>query len=219
MEDNRIAIVTEAGNGLGKSLANILVSNKYTVILAASKKSYDILSQDNSTLQNVKLIETDFKSEESLLQLKSFVDSNYAHLDLLINNAEIANGFGQKIDQISLEEVKDLYEINLFSIVRMIQLFKPLLEKSDIPRIINITSNMGDLNKMSDEEFCYANYCMIAYATSKAALNMFTHLQSKEFETSKISITSFDPIIPQNCTYNSVRICDDVERDFISLIK
>ncbi|MAZ25546.1 MAG: short-chain dehydrogenase [Cytophagaceae bacterium] len=219
MKVNRLAVVTEAGNGLGKTFANILLNYDYDVILAASKKSYDVLSQDGGVLQDYKLVKTDFTSSESVTELKSLIYSKFGKLDLLINNAEIANGFGQKIDQISIDDVRQVYETNLFAVIRIIQVLKPLLEKSDYPSIINITSALGDIDKMKDEDFCYANYCMTAYATSKAALNMFTHLQCKEFKPSKITINSFDPIALKNCTHNSVSICDGIKDEFISLIE
>ncbi|AXP82152.1 Rhamnolipids biosynthesis 3-oxoacyl-(acyl-carrier-protein) reductase [Mariniflexile rhizosphaerae] len=219
MKKNRIAVVTESGNGLGKTFANILLNNDYDVILAASKKSYELLSQEAGSLQEYMLVKTDFTSEESVLELKNRIVSTFGRLDLLINNAEIANGFGQKIDQINIDDVRQVYETNLFAVIRMIKLLKPLLEKSDDPSIINITSAMGDINKMKDEDFCYSNYCMTAYATSKAALNMFTHLQCKEFKPSKITINSFDPITSKNCTHNSVTICDGIKDEFLSLIK
>lgn len=219
MKKNRIAVVTESGNGLGKTFANILLNNDYDVILAASKMSYELLSQEAGSLQDYMLVKTDFTSEESVLELKNRIVSTFGRLDLLINNAEIANGFGQKIDQINIDDVRQVYETNLFAVIRMIKLLKPLLEKSDDPSIINITSAMGDINKMKDEDFCYSNYCMTAYATSKAALNMFTHLQCKEFKPSKITINSFDPITLKNCTHNSVTICDGIMDEFLSLIK
>lgn len=219
MKVKRIAVVTESGNGLGKVFANILWNNNYEVILAASKKSYELLSRDGGVLQDYKLVKTDFTSAESLLELKTKIEAEFGRLDLLVNNAEIANGFGQKIDQIDIDEVRQLYETNLFAVIRIIQIFKPLLEKGIEPRIINMTSAMGDINKMKDDGFCYSNYCMTAYATSKAALNMFTHLQCKEFKPSKIKINSFDPIALKNCTHNSVSICDGIKDDFIALIQ
>ncbi|HLT51347.1 MAG TPA: SDR family NAD(P)-dependent oxidoreductase, partial [Arenibacter sp.] len=164
MKGNRIAVVTESGNGLGNTFANILLKNNYDVILAASRKSFELLSQDGGALRKYRLIETDFTSEKSLLELKSIINSGYGHLDLLINNAEIANGFGQKIDQINIHEVREVYEMNFFAVIKIIQLLKPLLEKSEDPSIINITSALGDVNKMRDENFCYSNYCMMAYA-------------------------------------------------------
>lgn len=219
MKNNRLALVTESGNELGNTLAHILLKYNYNVILAAGKNCYEALSQDGGALQKYKLLEVDFTSQKSVMELKSFIASGYGKLDLLINNAEIANGFGHKIDQINLDEVKEVFEINLFAVIRMIQIMKPLLEKSNDPSIINITSSLGDISNMKDENFCYANYCMTAYATSKAALNMYTHLQCREFKPSKINIHSFDPIALKNCTHNSVVIKEDVKDEFIALIK
>lgn len=219
MKVNRLAVVTESGNGLGKTFANILWNHNYDVILAASNKSYELLSQDAGAVQDFRLVKIDFTSEESLLELKDIIYSDFGRLDLLINNAEIANGFGQKIDKLRIEDIRQVYETNLFAVIRIIQLLKPLLEESKDPGIINITSALGDINKMKDKNFCYYNYCMTAYATSKAALNMYTHLQCKEFEPSKITINNFDPISLKNCTHNSVTICDGIKDEFISLIK
>ncbi len=219
MKVKRIAVVTESGNGLGKVFANILWNNNYEVILAASNKSYELLSRDGGILHDYKLVKTDFTSAESLSELKTKIETEFGRLDLLVNNAEIANGFGQKIDQIKIDEVRQVFETNLFAVIRIIQIMKPLLEKGVDPRIINMTSALGDINKMRDDGFCYSNYCMTAYATSKAALNMFTHLQCKEFKPSKIKINSFDPIALKNCTHNSVSICDGIKDDFIALIQ
>lgn len=219
MNRKYVAVVTEAGNGLGKKFANILKDNDYTVVLAACRESYDEISKDGEDLRDYELVEVDFTSGESLATFEKNLYESYGKLDLLINNAEIVNGFGHKIDQIKIEDIKEVYEVNFFSVIRTIQVLKPLLKQSDDPRVINITSSMGDINKMKDESFCYSGYSLTAYSTAKAALNMFTHLQCKEFEPSKIKMYSFDPVSMKNCTYNSVTICDGVKDEFISLIE
>lgn len=219
MNKNNIAIVTESGNNLGKEFAHILVENDYEVILAVCTKTFANFSQDSSSLYPFELVETDFKSEKSLKNLREKVNASCGKLDLLINNAEIVNGFGHKIDQLNIEDLKEVYEVNLFSVIRTIQILKPLLEKSDHPNIVNITSSLGDITKMKDENFCYASYGLTAYSTSKAALNMFTLLQCKEFKSSKINMHGFDPVVMQNCTYNSVTISPGVKEAFIALIK
>ncbi|WP_318345913.1 SDR family NAD(P)-dependent oxidoreductase [Flagellimonas baculiformis] len=219
MNEKYVALVTEAGNGLGHKFAKILLDNGYEVVLAACGKSFELLSKDGENLHGYELMEVDFTSEASLEALENSIRESYGKLDVLINNAEMVNGFGQKIDQITIEDIKEVYEINFFSVIRAIQIFKPLLKESDDPRIINITSSLGDINKMRDENFCYSNYSLTAYSTSKAALNMFTHLQCKEFKPSKIKMYSFDPVKMKNCTYNSVAISDGIKKDFISLVK
>lgn len=218
MNRKHVAVVTEAGNGLSKKFAKILKDNQYEVVIAACRESYDKLAKDGEGLRDYELVEVDFTSEESLAAFEKTICESYGKLDLLINNAEIVNGFGHKIDQINIEDIKDVYEINFFSVIRVIQVLKPLLKKSEDPRIINITSSLGDINKMKDKSFCYSEYSLTAYSTSKAALNMFTHLQCKEFKPSKIKMYSFDPIAMKNCTYNSVAISDGVKEEFISLI-
>ncbi|GAA4271200.1 SDR family NAD(P)-dependent oxidoreductase [Aquimarina gracilis] len=216
MKKKKIAVVTEAGNDLGKKFAQILTKNGYEVILAAKKSSYVALSRE-AIPAGIHLVKVDFTSIDSLIVLKNFIQKGYGKLDLLVNNAEIANGFGQKIDTLNMTEVKQLYEENFFSIIRVIQVLQPLIQKSERPNIINITNPIGDIAKMQDERFPYANYQMTAYATAKAALNMYTVLQAKEFENSKINIHSFDPIKLKNCTHNSVTICKTVEKEFLSL--
>lgn len=219
MKKKNIAIVTECGNNLGKEFAHILVENDYEVILAVCTDNFASLSQDYSSLYPFELVETDFRSEKSLKNLQEKISKSFGKLDLIINNSEIVNGFGHKIDQLNIDDLKEVYEVNLFSVIRTIQLLKPLLEKSDHPNIVNITSSLGDITKMTDEDFCYASYGLTAYSTSKAALNMFTLLQCKEFESSKINIIGFDPVLMENCTYNSVTLSQDIKEAFISLIK
>ena len=219
MNTNKVAVVTESGNGLGKTFANILLVNAYDVVLAASNESYELLSKEEEVLRDYELVQTDFIFDKSIQELKEKIASEYGKLDLLVNNAEVANGFGQKIDQIDINEVRQAFEIIVFTVIRMVQLFKPLLENSDSPNVINITSSIGCIDKMRDEDFYYSDYYMTGYSCSKAALNMYTHLQSKEFKTSNINISVFDPILPNNCTHNSVVICNGIKDEFISLIK
>lgn len=219
MNEKNVAVVTEAGNGLSKKFASILKDNQYEVVIAACKESYDKLAAQDEGLREYELLEVDFTSPDSLAAFEKTIGESYGKLDLLINNAEIVNGFGHKIDQINIEDIKEVYEINFFSVIRVIQALKPLLKMSDHPRIINITSSLGDISKMKDESFCYSGYSLTAYSTSKAALNMFTHLQCKEFKPSKIKMYSFDPVAMKNCTYNSVVIGESVKNEFISMIR
>jgi len=218
MKEKNIALVTEAGNGLGKTFADLLLEHNYNVILAACGESYKLLAEKNDFAAGCELLEVDFTSEARLTELYERIQSSWGRLDLLVNNAEMVNGFGQKIDQIKLCEVKALYEVNLFAVIRLIQVLKPLLDESMAPKIINITSALGDITKMTEEEFCYASYNLTAYATSKAALNIFTALLQRELEPSKIRLHTFDPVLMENCTYNSVVVCNGVKDEFISLI-
>lgn len=219
MKDRGIALVTEAGNGLGRIFSHLLHDSGYEVVLAACGKSFQRLKALREGEGDHTLIETDFTSRESIEKLRDSLETTYGKLDLLINNAEIVNGFGHKIDQLDLEEVKQVYEVNFFAVLQITKLMKPLLAKGQGPKIINITSALGDLHKMKDETYCYSNYSLTAYTTSKAALNLYTHLQCKEFRPTNIRVHSFDPVVLSNCTHNTVYIRDAVKDKFLDLVK
>lgn len=218
MKDKGIALVTEAGNGLGDTFARLLMEHGYEVVLAAHGGCTQRLKAE-SPQGGFTLVETDLTSQDRLEQLRDSLDSTYGRLDLLINNAEIVNGFGHKIDQLDLDEVRAVHEINFLSVIRIVKLMKPLLLKGQNPKIINITSALGDLDKMRDESFCYSDYSLTAYTTSKAALNLYTHLQCKEFKPTNIRVHGFDPVERNNCTHNMVFLRNEVKEKFLNLVK
>ncbi|WP_299223721.1 SDR family NAD(P)-dependent oxidoreductase [uncultured Aquimarina sp.] len=218
MNKKRIALVTETGNGLGKTFANILCNEGLEVILAAKSESYKELVKSSDYRDEFNLIETDFTSDASVEKLKTHIYQIYGRLDVLVNNAEIANGFGQKIEYINLKEVKELYEENLFSVIRVIKTLYPLLLKSQSANIVNITSALGSQVKMKDKTFCYTDYQMTAYSTAKAALDMLTVLLAKELKHTNISINSFDPVLMKNSSHNSVIICKKTKQHFLKYV-
>ncbi|MEM6720312.1 MAG: SDR family NAD(P)-dependent oxidoreductase [Bacteroidota bacterium] len=217
MNRKKIALVTEAGNNLGYKFAAILQKQEYTVILAAKGAMYEQLQEQ--TLENIRLVAIDFSKKEELESLSNFIEEAYGKLDVLVNNAEIANGFGQKVAQLNMDEVKALYEENYFSVLQTIQAMHPLLLKSEDAHIINISSAMGQIENMKRSDFHYADYQMTAYATAKASLEMLTVLLAKEFKQTSLNIHTFDPILMKNCTHNDVKICQEVSDSFLQLLQ
>jgi len=217
MNRKKLALVTEAGNNLGHKFAAILQKQQYAVILAAKGNMYQQLKEQ--TLENIHLVEIDFTNQTEIKSLSDFIQHTYGKLDVLVNNAEIANGFGQKVAQLNMDEVKELYEENYFSVLQTIQALHPLLLKSEHAHVINISSAMGQIENMKRSDFCYADYQMTAYATAKASLEMLTVLLAKEFRQTPINIHTFDPILMKNCTHNDVKICQEVSQSFLQLLQ
>ena len=216
MEKHQIALVTEAGNGMGKTFATILQNQGYEVLLGAKGKSHQEL--EKTDLHGIKLLKMDLTDQQSVDRLGQYIENAHGKLDVLINNAEIANGFGQKINELKIAEVKELFEENFFSVIRAIQGLYGLLSKSENAIIVNVSSSLGEIEKMKDEGFCYADYQMTGYSTAKAALEMLTLLLSKELKPTSISIHNFNPIRLKNCTHNNVVICKGVEEELLQLI-
>ncbi|MEO1032793.1 MAG: SDR family NAD(P)-dependent oxidoreductase [Bacteroidota bacterium] len=217
MKTDKIALITETGNGLSHKFAEILSAEHYSVVIAAKGSAYNELTKFN--LDGIKVLDIDLTQTAGVVQLYSYLKTAYGKLDILINNAEVANGFGQKITELDINEVKALYNENLFSVMNTIKHLVSLLSKSDNPRIINITSGLGDINKMKADDFCYKDYKMIAYATAKSALDMLTVILDKELAPNNIKVERFDPVRIENCTHNSVDLCKGVKREFIELLQ
>lgn len=217
MKENRIALITEADNGLGYQFASIVKNQGFEVVIAAKKDAH--LNFHELDLEGIKFLETDLTQTEGVTQLYSYINTVYGKLDVLINNAEIANGFGQKITELNMDEVKKLYDENLFSVIHLTKTLFELLNKSKNATVINITSGLGSMDKMKDKNFDYSNYRITAYSTAKAALDMFTFILKREFESTNINVESFDPIRPKNCTHNKVTLCPEVEKELLSLLQ
>jgi NAD(P)-dependent dehydrogenase (short-subunit alcohol dehydrogenase family) len=86
---------------------------------------------------------------------------------------------------VSMEDVKSVMETNLFGVWRVIQWMIPLLKTSDDPRIINISSGMGQLSNLSGY--------YPAYSLSKASLNALTIMFSKELKQDGIKVNAMCP--------------------------
>jgi NAD(P)-dependent dehydrogenase (short-subunit alcohol dehydrogenase family) len=69
----------------------------------------------------------------------------------------------------------------------------PLLQESPCGRIVNLSSGLGSLTYNGDPEHEHAQFNLLAYNSSKAAVNMFTVTLAKEFKDSPLKINSADP--------------------------
>lgn len=216
MVQKKVALITETGNGLSFEFAEILKSQNIEVIIAMQEGS--ILKRDRWNLKGIELIPFDITNKADIVSLYSHIKTTYERLDILINNAEIVNGFGQKISEINLTDIRRLYDINLFSVINTTKTMFNLLNKSEKATIINITSDLGNVDKMKDNNFCYSNYKVTAYSTAKSALEMFTVLLEKELKPMNIQVKSFEPVRLKNSTHNSLKICNGVKKEFIELL-
>lgn len=173
-----IAVVTGASKGLGLEWCNQLAHLGYKVILTArdlskAKEAAEILNEQDLVVYPRKL---DVTSEAEANDLFNWCSEMFGKVDLLINNAGINSGTraqGDKslllknisIESLDKSEVLSMIDINAISPILFAQTMRPLLAKSDNPKIINIGSWLGSISiKQSG-----GNY---SYAVSKSALNM-----------------------------------------------
>ena len=118
------------------------------------------------------------------------IDREHGSLDVLVNNAGIGGGRAP-VPEVTADDVRRVYETNVFGIVRVTQAFAPLLLRSPSPVIVNVSSGMGSLAVTTDPERIESTVNGLAYPSSKSAVNMLTSQYAKAYP--QMRINAVDP--------------------------
>lgn len=124
-----------SAGGIGASLAHSLAKRDHHVFVTARNVSK--IADDLSSLPNVTTLALDITSKESIAEAADAVKKSGRGLDILINNA--GGGYAMPILDIDVDKAKDLYELNVWAQIRMIQGFADeIIERRG--RIVNIST-------------------------------------------------------------------------------
>jgi NAD(P)-dependent dehydrogenase (short-subunit alcohol dehydrogenase family) len=93
----------------------------------------------------------------------------------------------------SVAVLQDVFNVNLYGVVRTTQAFIDLLRKSPEPRIVNVTSGLASMSMASAPEFKYHHFVGGIYSPSKAALNMYTVALALELRDTAFKVNAVDP--------------------------
>jgi NAD(P)-dependent dehydrogenase (short-subunit alcohol dehydrogenase family) len=113
-----------------------------------------------------------------------FVEKEFGHLDVLVNNAGIISS-ERDSTRVTRAEIQTILDTNFFGPFQLSQRLIPLLEKGTDARIINVSSGMGALEGMQSG---YA-----AYRFSKTALNSLTTAMAADLRLRGIKVMAVDP--------------------------
>ncbi|MEM7772693.1 MAG: SDR family NAD(P)-dependent oxidoreductase, partial [Cyanobacteria bacterium P01_A01_bin.37] len=161
------ALVTGGNRGIGFAIAHGLLAQGYDVVITArsldkAKQATDKLTAENLP-GNVTPLELDVSDDHSIEQAVQTMVQYIDRLDVLVNNAGILPDDGVHLLTVSREILEAAMTTNTFGVIRMVQAFLPLLEKSQDARVINVSSGMGALDGLTSTS---PSYCL-----SKLALN------------------------------------------------
>jgi NAD(P)-dependent dehydrogenase (short-subunit alcohol dehydrogenase family) len=167
-------LVTGATRGIGRQVAQRLVEAGHTVYLGARDLAtgVDIASEIGATA--IQLDATDAASITAAVQR---IQDEAGALDVLVNNAGIA-GDQRRPGEASLDDLRLVFDTNVFGVAAVTDAFTPLLEASDAPVVVNVSSAVGSLTLNTDPN---SRWTMLAYPMSKAALNMLTIQYARAF--------------------------------------
>jgi NAD(P)-dependent dehydrogenase (short-subunit alcohol dehydrogenase family) len=136
------------------------------------------------------------------------IEREFGRLDLLVNNAAISHvaKTGDKkpesleaivarirASNADLDEVRTIWETNVFGTLAVYQVMLPLLKNSSDARIVNVTSAVGSLTNNASKEYQYRSFYGPGYSASKAAQNAITLAMMIELEDTNIKVNLVSP--------------------------
>tara|TARA_B100001113_G_C21043230_1_gene593316 strand:+ start:516 stop:1202 length:687 start_codon:yes stop_codon:yes gene_type:complete len=171
------ALVTGANRGIGLELTKQLLDSGFNVHATFRTSKGGLEAINNPGLNIHKM---DVRNKE---QIKKVIDS-IESIDLLINNAGVADGRWQSISEIDVEHALEVLNINSVSPVLVTQ--QALAKLTEGSKIVMMSSLMGSISD------CHSGRSY-AYRASKAALNMFSIAMKNELDTLGISLLIMHP--------------------------
>ncbi len=189
----RVAIITGGNRGLGYEICNKLANLNYAVILTSRKEDDGIRAVKKINNRNVSYFNLDVTSKHDILQLKKHINKKFGRLDVLINNAGVLldqRGYGKgrisSIFDVDLEILRETIETNAISVFSMCQELIPIMQRNNYGRVVNISSQSGQLTHETHGVPCYR--------VSKTALNAVTRVFSDETVGENILVNSVCPV-------------------------
>ena len=176
-------LITGGNRSIGYQTAKELIAAGHDVWIGARDPEKGQAAADALGARYVQLDVTDDASVAAAAQT---VDT----LDVLINNAGISGGRVPETD-VTADHLRPVFETNVYGPVRVFQGFRPLLERSENPVVVNVSSGMGSLALTSDPERVESTLINITYSPSKTALNMISSQLARSFP--EMRINTVDP--------------------------
>ncbi|MER6814068.1 SDR family NAD(P)-dependent oxidoreductase [Spirillospora sp. NPDC000708] len=180
-------LITGANKGLGHETARRLIAAGHTVYIGSRDAERGRRAAAELGARAVVLDVTDDASVEAAAKT---IEAD-GGLDVLVNNAGIEarlpdNGVPGAAD-VTADQMRTVFETNVFGVVRVTHAFLPLLRRSEAPVIVNVSSGLASLAGVGDPASPAYAYPGVAYPASKAAVNMVTVQFAKAFPEMRIN--------------------------------
>ncbi len=161
-----VTLITGANKGLGYETARQLIEQGHTVYMGARSIERGEAAASALGGQFVQLDVTDDASVGTALNV---IAEREGHLDVLVNNAGIST-----TADVSGPVALKVFDTNAIGLIRVTQAALPLLEKSENPVVVNVSSALGSFWAVTNPERRQFHYPSIVYGSSKAAVSMLT---------------------------------------------
>jgi NAD(P)-dependent dehydrogenase (short-subunit alcohol dehydrogenase family) len=208
MSDKPVALVTGANTGIGLQIATDLATHDFTVLVGA-RRLKNAEAAAHSIDGHTHPIQLDVTDQDSITAAADHISAEFGRLDVLVNNAGISHtarlldagpqdipveelAQAGRLTVVPLDELRAVFETNVFGVVAVTQGMLPLLRNARAARIVNVASSGGSLTLNSDPSNPHrAMYG--SYSASKTALNAVTVAFAASLQADGIKVNSACP--------------------------
>lgn len=196
---NKIILVTGAANGIGRSVAEYLLSKEDTVIPTdidiEGLKKFE--NRENAFPLAMNIVDL-----RDILSVVNKIRHKFGKIDCIVNNAGIF--LGGPVVEVSFEDFEKIFEINVMGYIKVVKAFYPLLQEGS--RIINISSEVGRIAWPFNGPYTMTKYAVEGFNDSLRRELLFKNIKVIKIQPGSINTNMMD------CTKESYKkYCQDSE--------
>jgi len=189
---SKVILITGANAGIGFELTRLLAEKNHIVYLGARNETAGKEAQAKLNAEGfhtVKYVRLDVTDVATIEAAKEIIDLAEGKLDVLVNNAAVGKlEDNQKASSVALATIRDAMETNFFGLVQTTIAFLPLLRKSTNAAIVNVATTSNTIQARPN-----AGFQVVAYNTSKQAVNSYTIALAQELKGEGIKVNAVAP--------------------------
>jgi NAD(P)-dependent dehydrogenase (short-subunit alcohol dehydrogenase family) len=177
-------LITGGNKGLGYETARRLIADGHQVYIGARDPER---GKRAAAELDAHFVELDVADDASVTTAAAELAGQIGQLDVLINNAGIV-GPHKAVADLTGPDAQQVFNTNVFSIVRMTNAFLPLLEKSSAPVIVNVSSGLGSFAVVHDPSRVEFKVPGALYQASKSAVTMLSVQYARQLPNVRINV-------------------------------
>ena len=181
---HKIALVTGAGNGIGKAIALALGREGARILIADRENAEGAAAELAASGIETIGVRVDITNEADVARMAGIAAEKLGGLDIVINNAAIFSTLVPKpLEEISAAEWRQVMDVNTLGTFLVIKASLPLLKKSSAARVVNLCSGVA----------FKGNPLYLHYVASKGAILSMTRALAKELGVHSILVNGIAP--------------------------
>ena len=201
----KVAIVTGSSSGIGFETALALAKEGYFTYATMRDTTKSDKIKEIAQKENLKInvLELDVDDEKSVKSAIAQILDQKQRIDVLVNNA--GWGLWGCVEDVSIDEFKEQFETNFFSIIRLIQEVAPTMRKQSSGTIVNVSSVVGRIGFPASP----------AYISSKFALEGLSESLRFEFAPFGVDVIIIEPGVIKTNFMKNMKMAKKSELDTV----